>query len=213
MNLLTAIPNEKLFPIAALLTGFLLLVFLTISVNNGRWDAQDQTLLYWFHRLQSSTLDHFFAVLTWLGSLWFLLPASLLLILTLLFYDHRSEAVLFTSGFTGAIVTTYIMKYALERERPAYFDHLNGLPPDPAFPSAHTTQVFIFVLMLWLAMHQLNIKWEGTITSLLITIAIGVATSRLYLQVHFPSDVIAGILVALIWALFAIIAAKSEVLP
>lgn len=205
-------PSEKLFLIASLLTAFLLLVFLTISVNNGRWDTQDQTLLYWFHRLKSSSLNDFFAAITWLGSLWFLLPASLILILMLLFYDHRSEAMIFTMGFTGAVITTYIMKFTLERERPAHFDHLNSLPPDPSFPSAHTTQAFIFVLMLWLVMHQLDIKGEGTVTILLVIIAISVAISRLYLQLHFPSDVIAGVLVALIWALVTIIAVKSGVL-
>lgn len=210
MNLFTTItPNEKLFFIFALLTGLLLLGYLTYSVNYGRWDTQDQALLHWFHSSQSSTLNHFFAALTWLGSLWFLLPASLLVILTLLFYGHRSEAIIFISGFTGAVLTTYIMKFTLERERPTYFDHLISLPPDSAFPSAHTTQVFIFVLMLWIVMHLINIKWEGIITSLLTIIAISVAASRLYLQVHFPSDIIAGILVAMLWALMAIIAVKS----
>lgn len=187
------------------------MVYLTLSVNNGRWDAQDQVLLNWFHRNQSSTMDPFFAAVTWLGSLWLLLPASLIIILTLLFYGYHSEAMIFISGFTGAVITTYIMKFMLERERPAYFEHLNSLPPDPAFPSAHTTQVFIFVLMSWLVMHQLDIKWKGILISLLIIIALSVATSRLYLQVHFPSDVVAGVLVALIWAFATIIIVKLGV--
>ncbi len=212
MNILsTTMPSEKIFLFGVLITAILLLIYLTISVSNGNWDIRDQSILQLFHRSQNNILDQFFSAITWLGSLWVLLPASFLLTLMLFVYGHRFEAMIFEVGFVGAILTTYTMKYALARERPGYFDQLGSLPPDPAFPSAHTTQVVIFVLMLWLVMNLLNIKWEGYIATLLIVIAAGVAASRMYLQVHFPSDVIAGILVASIWALLSITIIKLKV--
>jgi undecaprenyl-diphosphatase len=210
-NLSTIMPSEKILLFGALITAIILLVYLTISVSNGHWDIRDQGILQFFHRLQSNAKDQFFSAITWLGSLWVLLPASFLLTLVLFVYGHRFEAMIFEVGFVGAILTTYTMKYALERERPSYFDQLGSLPHDPSFPSAHTTQIVIFVLMAWLIMHLLNIKWEGYIATLLIVIAAGVAASRMYLQVHFPSDVIAGILVASIWALLSTTIIKLKV--
>jgi len=105
----------------------------------------------------------------------------------------------FEFGFLGAVISTYILKYSLARERPNVAPPIDGHPPDPAFPSAHTTQAFAFAFMVFV-LAVLEIEWVSYIAWPLIILATGVAFSRLYLQVHFPSDVMAGIIVALLWA-------------
>ena len=205
------IDKKSLFFITLLL-GLMILAYVTISVHNGQWKKLDKTILSWFHTVQNNKLDQIFAALTWLGSLWLLLPASIALILGLLSYNYSFEAMMFGIGFSGATITTYLIKFLLKRERPCFFTTKGELPPDPAFPSAHTTQVFAFVMMTWLVMQNLDLTSKNYAMTILFTIAVVVTISRLYLQVHFPSDIFAGIFVSLIWAGIAQHYLKSGVL-
>ncbi len=204
--------DEKVLFFITLMMGVILLVFLTISVHRGQWKNMDKTILSWFQTEQSKTLDQFFATLTWMGSLWLLLPASLMLTTGLLLYGYHFEAMGFTIGFLGATVTSYLIKFSVNRERPCFFIPKSKPPSDPAFPSAHTTQVFSFVTLLWLVVRNQPFLWKAYLLALFFTIATGVAISRLYLQVHFPSDIVAGVLVSLIWTGIAQYFLKSGVL-
>ncbi len=176
-----------------------LLMFITILVQGGRFNKLDRKVLDWFSGRQTRRLDQFFAVWTWLGSLWVLVPASAMVALGLLNFGYYTQSGLFVFGFFGAVMTTYSIKYLINRKRPVHDCIKEQMPPDPAFPSAHTTQAFSFVIMLWLVQYNLGFGGEYLIIWLFIAIASGVAVSRLYLLVHFPSDVLAGIIVAILW--------------
>ncbi len=130
------------------MVGGMLLTYLAVSVGKGQWENLDKTILSWFQVAQNKTLDQFFSALTWLGSLWVLLPASVAITIGLVSYGYHLQAVIFAAGLIGATVTTYLIKFSVKRKRPGYFTATVELPPDPAFPSAHTTQIFSFVNML-----------------------------------------------------------------
>lgn len=178
--------------------GIIVLILLTISTKNGQAEGPDRVVLCWFTRVKKPVLDRFFAGLTWFGSLWVLLPASAVISLILLNNGQYFQSMIFEFGFLGAVTSTYALKYALARERPDVAPPIDGHPPDPAFPSAHTTQAFAFAFMMFL-LAALEIEWISCIVWPMIVVATGVAISRLYLQVHYPSDVLAGIIVALLW--------------
>ncbi|MDO8454795.1 MAG: phosphatase PAP2 family protein [Sulfurimonas sp.] len=183
-------------------------IVLTFSMRNGHLAEFDQNVLHWFHKIKNRTLDNFFSSLTWLGSLWILLPLYLILILTLSHYFENVEKFL-GIGFWGAFFTTYILKYRLDRKRPRFFSTINELPIDPSFPSAHTSQIVTFTLLFWLMVHNGSSLSDNLFTGVLLFIASGVALSRMYLQVHFPTDVIAGALIAIAWSCIAILVIKS----
>lgn len=209
--------SEKITPDERWLLGIVLalaigtLLLLIFFMRNGYLTQFDQTVLHWFHKIKSPTLDHFFSAITWFGSLWILLP--LYIILTLLLSQHfeHFEKIL-GIGFWGSVLTAYALKYELDRKRPHFFPTINELPIDPSFPSAHTAQVVAFTLLLWLIVYHGYSLLGNVLTGTLVLIALGVAASRMYLQVHYPSDVLAGGLIAIIWSCISVWIVKSGAL-
>jgi undecaprenyl-diphosphatase len=170
---------------------------LAVVVDQG---AVDYTVLVWMNNHRSHFLDQFFVTVTWAGSLAVLLPVSMTLLGWLVYHGKRSEAWLLGLGFGGAALITYIAKIAFGRPRPDLFPALTQMPADFSFPSAHTAQITAFCLCLLIIVyrgHSEALVWSiGIIGMVLIGI---VGYSRLYLQVHYLSDVIAGILFSLVW--------------
>jgi undecaprenyl-diphosphatase len=205
-------PDERLLYWAVIIFAVTLLALLTLLMRQGIINRWDEWLLAWLHSHQNPIMNFFFPIVTWLGSLKVLLPVSIGLSIWLLARGHQREAYLFNLGFLGATSTTYLLKFLLARKRPAAVLGPDSLPPDPSFPSAHTTQAFAFALMLWLVVAGVSGQWRFGTGVMFLLAAATVALSRMYLQVHFPSDVLAGMLVAVSWASLIVIVAKSGIL-
>lgn len=201
-------PDERFLLSAVLILSLFALAALTVSVRSGYLAHLDHSLLSGFHKIKTPLLDHFFSSVTWLGSLWVLLPLYLVLVLFLSHQDGTVER-LMGIGFFGAIITTYTIKFMMERKRPHFYGVISELPLDPAFPSAHTTQIIAFTLLLWIILYTGPGIMNIVMTVALAAIAASVVLSRMYLQVHYPTDVAAGALIAIIWASIAILTVKS----
>jgi membrane-associated phospholipid phosphatase len=194
--------------LGALIT-FLLLAF---YLRHALVSHVDHTVLSWFHSLKSPALDGFFTTITWMGSLWILLPLYVLLSILLSSHIPHFEKTLGIT-FWGSVITTYYLKYEIERTRPHFFGPIGGLPIDPSFPSAHTAQITAFALGIALALYSSPTSAQGIgLSALLLFLVLSVAASRMYLQVHFPSDVLAGLLIASMWSIVAFWIIKSGVL-
>lgn len=157
--------------------------------------ALDRQGLQAAHAWRSDALDHLMAAVTWLGSLWLLLPASLLAALVLLYRRQRTLALFITLGLLGASLLSHLTKLAIMRPRPDLFPLLTALPADWSYPSAHTMQATAVGLMVVLLAGRYRLPW-AVAASLLVLL---VAASRVYLQVHFPSDVVIGAMTAALW--------------
>ncbi len=201
-------PDERLFLNTVLLLSLFALAALIVSVRSGYLAHLDQSLLGGFHKMKSPLLDHFFSTITWMGSLWVLLPMYLVLVLSLSHQGSTIERVM-GIGFFGAVITTYVIKFMMERKRPHFYATINELPLDPSFPSAHTTQIIAFTLLLWIILYTGPTVMNIVMTVALMILAASVVLSRMYLQVHYPTDVAAGALIATIWASIAVLTVKS----
>ena len=158
--------------------------------------AWDQAGLALAHAARAPWLDSLFVVVTWFGSLALLLPLALLA-----WWRWRGarSAAFVALALVGASALGHLAKLIAARPRPDLFPPLIAMPEDWSFPSAHAVQVTAFALA-WLLRPGTS---PGRIeVAALITAAVVVLASRLYLQVHFPSDVIAGALLATLWVVF-----------
>lgn len=160
-----------------------------------------QSIIY----LRSDFFDQFFIFITWLGS-W---PVIIFLVicLSILFCFYRKGNLmlpLFIS-VAGSGLMTIIIKYLVDRSRPGV-DIALYLEKLPSFPSAHAALVFAFfgylLYLVWKFNYNLTQRFFLSFIFILIIILIGF--SRLYLGVHFLSDVIAGYLIGLAWVLVAV---------
>lgn len=189
--------NWFLFIVLLFIMSSIWLLYLGIEKNV--FASFDHAILAWFHSIRSKFLDSFFTSATWLGSLWILLPIYILL--DVFFYRESSfEQKYLGIVFFGTIMTTYIIKYSMERHRPHIYGIIGDLPLDPSFPSAHSAQITAFSIGLLLSIYQHTTLFIA-LSFVLGLIALSVFVSRLYLQVHYPTDVIGGILIASGWGI------------
>src|SRR5215203_1940446 len=152
---------------------------LTDEVVEGESRAFDTAVLLWIHQTFPGWLDGTMRIITALGYYWVVL---LLLVST-----------------GGSFVLTTVLKSVFQRARPELFD--SGYQASfYSFPSGHATVAVGFYGMLTLILaYRLRGKarWAVAVSGILVVLLIGF--SRLYLGVHYPTDVLAGYLAALLW--------------
>ena len=186
------------------LITFLSFIFIwlsiVVSLNKEIVIKFDTNILSYFHNIQNKMFDKFYETITWFGSLWVILPLYTF-IMIFLFRSGYKNILSLNIMFFGAIGTTYAIKYLMDRKRPEVFETIGDLPFDPSFPSGHTTQITIFCLLLGFLMFELDVTNKLIYIFLLFMIFSFVISSRIYLQVHFFSDILGGILVSMIWFL------------
>jgi undecaprenyl-diphosphatase len=159
------------------------------------WDA---AFLLRLHRYATPAMNRGVAIATDLGTFWGVLPATLGLMAVGLWHRRWQSTSYLALVMAGSAVLNQIAKLLWHRVRPALWD---GIPPhsDFSFPSGHATYSMTFVIALVL------LNWESPRRSWLIGLgglfALAIGASRVYLGVHFPSDILGGWLLAIAWAI------------
>jgi undecaprenyl-diphosphatase len=156
----------------------------------------DHELLAALHALQRPWLDAILTGATWLGSVAVLLPAALALSWRYRRHGPPGAALLLPIAVGGAWLLAHAGKLLVARPRPDLYPALISTPADLSFPSAHALQITAFALA-WVLAAGSRPGWAGVTAAALIVLV--VALSRLYLQVHFPSDVVIGVIAGAAW--------------
>ena len=166
----------------------------------------DTELLSQLHARRTPVLDVSFRIVTWAGSLYVLLPLALLLAAL----DTRTTNVYQRCFVPLALVShwpvVHAAKLLIARPRPNLFEALIALPSDSSFPSAHAAQITAFACACLLRPGQ---RPSPLLAVALLVAVLTVALSRVYLQVHYPSDVLFAIGAAGLWVLALRSAAHS----
>lgn len=156
----------------------------------------DDPLLHLAHAMGSHGLDRFFAVMSALGYHWGVVPFDALLVLWLAFKRWLREGLFAGVAIIGSALLNLGAKQLFARERPALWE---SIAPETtySFPSGHAmgsmTLAWVVVLLAW------RTRWRLPVLLLAVTFAVLVGLSRVYLGVHYPSDILAGWAAASIW--------------
>lgn len=121
---------------------------------------------------------------------------------------RRGEALLAAAVAGGSAALNGALKHWIERPRPALFAH--GHVYTSSFPSGHSMSSMAIYLSLGIFLARLAPTWSARVfaTAFAIVVALLVAFSRLYEGVHYPTDVAAGALLGLAYALAVLTAAE-----
>jgi len=154
------------------------------------------------HTLATPALTTAMRFISFLGSALFLTLATIFVVLLFVLRKWGREAKLFTITMLGAWLLNTTLKLAFARPRPVPFFNLSA-PETYSFPSGHSLASCCFFAGL-AAILSGRVKSKQTRTIIWIaavTMFLLIGLSRIYLGVHYTTDVIAGFAAALIWIL------------
>lgn len=156
----------------------------------------DLPTLLWFGEHQSVAATRVALTLDLLGISYLLMPASVVVALALSEAGRARAGLFLIACVFGAVGINLAAKAYFARARPGLLDPLTPVT-NASFPSGHAMGSLAFAAGLALILLRLVPRHRGSTCVLLAAFAIGVGVSRIYLQVHYPSDVLAA------WALSA----------
>jgi undecaprenyl-diphosphatase len=142
-----------------------------------------------------------FSLLTWLGSSVVLIPLGLVVAGSIWLRERRIRpAVLLALALGGAAALYDILKPLVGRMRPPAALQYGGPDTDFSFPSGHATQSASFYAMLVVVLvRYLWPRRRGLLITVATLLVLIVAASRLYLGVHWPTDVLGGLALGIGW--------------
>lgn len=160
----------------------------------------DTRVANWLHERATPAWTEFFEAVTALGNVPVLITVTLVAALVLAWRRQLAELQLLLLVVIGAQVLTLGLKLGFRRERPFFADPL-ATESSYSFPSGHATvSLAVYgTLALILARHVRPISARLAILAAAAALAGLIGFSRLYLGVHFLSDVIAGFSLAVAW--------------
>jgi membrane-associated phospholipid phosphatase len=156
----------------------------------------DAPILNMLHAVATPTLDHFFVLMTRLGYLWGVVPLDVIVLMSIVLRRRFRDSLFFGIAVIGSAVLDIVAKSYFARMRP---DLWLSITPETtySFPSGHamgsTTVGMAVILLCW----PTRWRWPVMFASLLFVLLVGV--SRIYLGVHYPSDILAGWAAAIAW--------------
>lgn len=184
--------------IAALFLG----AWIAEEVPEGDTLGFDTAVRTFVHAHSVPWLTWVMQVFSFFGSTICLTLVALIILFALFRGGHVHSAVLFAITMIGATILDFLLKIAFVRERPIpYFD--TPLPSSYSFPSGHALFSLCFygsLAWIWAAHPVGNGKRTAVWTAAALLIFF-IGLSRIYLGVHYPTDVIAGYLAAFVWVL------------
>ena len=177
----------------------------------------DFSVFEFFGSIQSEWLTPIVSAFTHLGDSEFIIPLAVVGVILCLFKKTRKVGMtLFLAIIIGTLITNVVMKPFVLRPRPfqtlvdnpEYWQWYTNAGAHPeslyrSFPSGHTTGAFEIGTALFLAVSNKKIKWIFPVYSVLI------GCSRLYLMVHYCTDVIGGMICGITAGIIAYLIVKK----
>jgi len=193
-------------PLVAGLAGTVLFLvlfgLLADEMREGDTRHFDNAVRQFVHAHSSTELTSVMRLLSVVGSPMVVTLTALAACIALWFAGHPRRAILIAVTAGGGSFLMWILKIGFHRPRPQpYFD--TRLPTSYSFPSGHAMLSFCLCLSAaaLFSAGRKNIWIRAAIWVFWVGLSMAIGYSRIYLGVHYPSDVLAGYLGALVWSL------------
>ena len=204
------------FPLLWLAAGFGLLVgagavFAELADGLGGDEAMgdfDDAFILAVQRTTAPSLVHAFAAVTRLGDAATLSVIGLLVFFALLWRRRIRLALIWAAAVGGNALLNVSLKIVFARARPV---HEGGLVLEQgfSFPSGHASgSVVTYGMLAYLVLRLLSARWHLPALLLAAVAALSIGSSRVFLRVHYPSDVLAGFASGSAWLAMCILSVE-----
>ena len=179
--------------------------WLASEVFEGETKAFDDAVRNAIHQTATPFLTGTMIFFTYLGSVWGIISLFALASAAMIYRGHKRAMIILWITMAGQVVLGITLKNSFHRPRPAaFFDF--PIPSSYSFPSGHAfASLCFFGILAWLIGTRTKSRsWKifAWVVAIFLILTIGV--SRIYLGVHYPSDVVAGYAAGLIWLITVI---------
>jgi undecaprenyl-diphosphatase len=184
--------------LAVAVLALFLFAWLGSEVLQGDTQHLDQTIRGWVHQYASLGMTRTMTAISLLG--YNILILEMLIAFAVFAWRRwRRAAAWLAVAMVGSLALDTALKYAYHRARPIAF--FGVAPHSYSFPSGHALCSFCFygVLAGLFSARTKALSWRIVIWVVAAVLVIAIGLSRIYLGVHYPSDVIAGYLAAAVW--------------
>lgn len=196
---------ELIIVLVLFLASLLTLAFVIndiFQLKNYTFDAEVFAIVKPFI---SATSTRIMSFITFFGTGEFLVPANIILALYFLFIRrHRWYSLRVPVVSIGSFLVMSLLKLYFSRARPD--DPVYKAALGFSFPSGHAMSAMTFygliIFLIWKNVENVTLKWILTILLIIFIHIIGF--SRIYLRVHYASDVIAGFSLGLVWLVLSL---------
>jgi membrane-associated phospholipid phosphatase len=183
-----------------LFTAVIAALVFTVRKPMRRYKTLDLAVFDRLQQFPNARRNRFMLAITFLGTHKFLVPANLLLIFYFLAIARQTWLSIRVLAISlSSLILMLFLKWLFGRKRPLspLLQAARGL----SFPSGHAIMsVSFFGLLIYWVLHSALPQWVVVILTILLTILVVlIGFSRIYLRVHYASDVIAGFIIGLIW--------------
>ena len=183
---------------------FLLVVFLfwriTDEIVLEQENSLDSVVFGFLSHYTNPSTTKMMLLFTFFGSTKFLLPAYILLAGFFLFFKRsRFHSISVAAVGLTSIGLLFLLKNIFHRHRP--LEPLTKNVIGYSYPSGHSFSSFTFFGLLTYIIWKTDLPkfWKWVLSVICILLVCCIAVSRVYLHLHFASDVIAGLCLSIIW--------------
>jgi len=194
----------RLIGLGVAIMSFTVFIEITEEMLEQESDAIDEYLLLLVQQFHYPWLTQIMIAVTFLGQPWVLFVLCLLVVIALAYYQQHLEAwsVMIAAGGVGII--NALLKLLFARERPQLWEHAVTVH-SYSFPSGHAMGSLVVYGMLGYLLWYYGRRWRWLSLSFIGFLILAIGLSRLYLGVHWPTDVAAGYIAGLVWLIASIL--------
>jgi membrane-associated phospholipid phosphatase len=171
--------------------------------------AFDTSFLLWLHQFANPTLDNVMIAITQLGNPLVVIPVATMTLAILGWSRQRSPALMFSIACLGGAILNTGLKLVFTKPRPQLWHQLI-VETTYSYPSGHALGSMVLYGMIAYLLAQKYPKLTSIIYIVAAGLILTICLSRLYLGVHWPTDIMAGLGIGLLWLVICITMLKLQ---